>query len=324
MPGIAVRLQIIAGATLALSAMQAHAQTFPSKPIRIVVPLAAGGPGDVLARSVAQKLTENVGQQVVVDNRPGANTNIGNEAVAKSAPDGYTLLATASTLTINPALYTNLTYDAVKSFAPVTLIAWTPLVLVVHPSLPVKSVQELVALARAKPGLLNYSSAGTASSSHLSGELFKALARVSMVNIQYKSNSQELIDLLAGNVHLAFGTASVVSPHVKAGRLRALAVTSPKPSALAPGLPAIAEAGLPGYQAESLHAVFAPARTPEAIVKRLNAEIVRLLHAPSTREQFLAAGVEAVGSTPEELAAMITSEIARWSNVIRQAGLRAE
>jgi tripartite-type tricarboxylate transporter receptor subunit TctC len=188
----------------------------------------------------------------------------------------------------------------------------------------VKSVHDLVALARAKPGMLNYSSAGTASSSHLSGELFKALAHVSMINIQYKNNSQEMIDLLAGNVQLAFGTASVVSPYVKAGRLRALAVTSPQPSALAPGLPAIAQSGLPGYEAESLHAVFAPARTPEAIVKRLNAEIVKLLRSPRVKEQFFAAGVESVGSTPEELAALVTSEIARWDAVIRQAGIRAE
>jgi tripartite-type tricarboxylate transporter receptor subunit TctC len=197
-------------------------------------------------------------------------------------------------------------------------------VLVVHPSLPVKSVRELIAFAKAKPGLLNYSSAGTASSSHLSGELFKSLAGVNMVNIQYKSNSQELIDLLAGNVHLAFGTASAVIPYVKSGRLRALAVTSAERSPLAPGLPTIAASGLPGYESEALHAVFVPAKTPDAIVKRLNAEIVRVLKLPDTRQQFLALGVEAVGSTPEELAAVIRSEIARWSKVLKDAGIRAD
>jgi hypothetical protein len=209
MHGISVKLQIVAGAMLVLSALQAYGQSFPSKPIRIVVPLAAGGPGDVLARSVAQKLTETMGQQVVVDNRPGANTNIGNEAVAKSAPDGYTLLATASTLTINPALYANLTYDAVKSFAPVTLIAWTPLVLVVHPSLPVKSVPELAALAKAKPGQIYYGSAGSGSVLHLAGEMFNTMASVKLVHVPYKGVTNAFSDLLGGQISLMFPGAPI-------------------------------------------------------------------------------------------------------------------
>ncbi|MGZ5116998.1 MAG: tripartite tricarboxylate transporter substrate-binding protein [Burkholderiales bacterium] len=299
---------------------QAQAQAWPTKPIRIVT-AGVGGGNDWLSRVIAQGIAGPLGQQLVVDNRGGGV--IPGEVVSRTAPDGYTLLVMAGSLWVGQ-LMRKTPYEVQRDFAPITLADRAPNVLVVHPSLPLKSVQDLVALARAKPSLLNYSSAGTASSSHLSGELFKALARVNMVNIQYKNNSQEMVDLLAGNVQLAFGTASVVSPYVKTGRLRALAVTSAKPSPLAPGLPAIAQAGLPGYQAEALHAVFAPARTPDAIVRRLNAEIVKLLHAPSTKEQFFAAGVEAVGSTPEELAATVTSEIARWGSVIRQAGIRAE
>jgi tripartite-type tricarboxylate transporter receptor subunit TctC len=296
------------------------AQSYPTKPIRIVT-AGVGGGNDWLSRVIAQGISGPLGTPLVVDNRGGGV--IPGEVVSRAAPDGYTLLVMAGSLWVGQ-LMRKTPYEVQRDFVPITLADRAPNVLVVHPSLPVKSVHDLVALAKAKPSLLNYSSAGTASSSHLSGELFKALARVSMVNIQYKNNSQEMVDLLAGNVQLAFGTASVVSPYVKAGRLRALAVTSAKPSPLAPGLPAIAEAGLPGYQAEALHAVFAPARTPDVIVRRLNAEIVKLLHAPSTQEQFFAAGVEAVGSTPDELAATVTSEIARWGNVIRQAGIRAD
>ena len=239
---------MFAGAVLALAAVHAPAQNYPAKPIRIVVPLAAGGPGDVLTRAVAQKLTDSIGQQVVVDNRPGANTNIGNEAVAKSAPDGYTLLSTASTLTINPALYANLPYDAVKSFAPVTLIAWTPLVLVVHPSLPVKSVHELVALAKTKPGQIYYGSAGSGSVLHLAGEMLNTMARIKLVHVPYKGVTNAFSDLLGGQISLMFPGAPIALPQVRAGKLRALATTGDKRAAAAPELPTVAEAGLPGYE----------------------------------------------------------------------------
>jgi tripartite-type tricarboxylate transporter receptor subunit TctC len=298
----------------------AHAQSYPSKPIRIVT-AGIGGGNDWLSRVIAQGISGPLGQSVVVDNRGGGV--IPGEVVSRAAPDGYTLLVMSSSLWIGELLRKT-PYDVRRDFVPITLADRAPNVVVVHPSLPAKSVKELIALARARPGALNYSSAGTASSSHLSGELFKALAHVDMVNIQYKNNSQEMVDLLAGNVHVAFGTASVVVPYARSGKLRALAVTSPQPSPLAPGLPTVASAGLPGYQAEALHAVFAPAKTPEAIVRRLHAEIVKVLRAPGMKDQFFAAGVEAVGGTAEELATLIASEIVRWRAVITHAGIRAE
>ena len=298
----------------------AHAQSYPTKPVRIVT-AGLGGGNDWVSRFIAQGVSPALGQQVIVDNRGGGV--IPGEIVARAPADGHTLLVMSSSLWIGQLLR-KVPYDAVRDFAPITLADRAPNVLVVHPSLPVRSVRELIALARSRPGMLNYSSAGTASSSHLSGELFKALAGVNIVNIQYKNNSQETVDLLAGNIQLAFGTASVVVPYVRAGKLRALAVTSAQPSPLAPDLPTIAASGLASYEAESLHAVFAPAKTPDQIVRRLNAEIVKLLSLPETKTLVLGAGVEAVGSSPESLAAMIQSEITRWSTVIRQAGIHAE
>jgi tripartite-type tricarboxylate transporter receptor subunit TctC len=304
---------------LAIAAI-AGAQTYPSKPIRIVT-AGIGGGNDWLSRVIAQGISIPLGQPVIVDNRGGGV--IPGEVVARAPADGYTVLVMSGGLWIGQ-LMRKVPYDVLRDFAPITLADRAPNILVVHPSVPVRSVKELIALAKAKPGMLNYSSAGTASSSHLSGELFKALAAVDMVNIQYKNSSQETVDLIAGNIQLAFGTASVVLPYVKAGKLRALAVTSAERSALAPNLPAIAASGVPGYQSESLHAVFAPAKTPEPILKRLHAEIVKLLRMPETREQFLTAGVEVVANSPDELAAIMRSEIARWSGVIRRAGIRAE
>ena len=263
---------VFAGVALALLASPAVAQTFPSKSIRIVVPLAAGGPGDVLARAVGQKLAENVGQPVVIDNRPGANTNIGNEAVAKSPPDGYTLLATASTLTINPSLYANLPYDAVKSFAPLTLIATTPLVLVVHPSLPVKSVQELAALAKSKPGQLHYGSAGSGSVLHLAGEMFNTMARVKLVHVPYKGVTNAFSDLLGGQISLMFPGAPIALPQARAGKLRALATTGDKRAPAAPELPTVAEMGFPGYEVSVWYGLLAPAGTPAATINRLHSD----------------------------------------------------
>ncbi len=315
---------VLASALLAQLATYAHAQSFPAKPIRIVVPLAAGGPGDVLARSVAQKLTENVGQQVVVENRPGANTNIGNEAVARSAPDGYTLLATASTLTINPALYSNLTYDAVKSFAPVTLIAWTPLVLVVHPSLPVKSVPELVALAKAKPAQIYYGSAGSGSVLHLAGEMFNTMARVKLVHVPYKGVTGAFSDLLGGQISLMFPGAPIALPQARAGKLRALATTGEKRAPAAPELPTVAEMGFAGYEVSVWYGLLAPAGTPPATLTRLHSEIVKVVKLPEVAERWAALGAEPLTSTPEEFAAFIKNDLSKWAKVVRDSGAKVD
>jgi tripartite-type tricarboxylate transporter receptor subunit TctC len=311
---------LLAVTLLTIVTPAAHAQTYPTKPVRIVT-AGVGGGNDWVSRVIAQGISGPLGQQVIVDNRGGGV--IPGEVVSRAQPDGHTLLVMSGSLWVGQLLR-KVPYDAVRDFAPITLADRAPNILVIHPSLPPRSVRELIALAKAKPGMLNYSSAGTASSSHLSGELFKALAGVNMVNIQYKNNSQETVDLLTGNVQLAFGTASLVIPSVHRGKLRALAVTSAQPSALAPGLPTIAASGLPGYEAESLHAVFAPAKTPDAIVRRLNVEIVNLLRMPEIKALFLGARVEAVGSSSEELGAIIRSEITKWSKVITQAGIHAE
>ncbi len=293
---------------------------YPVKYIRIVT-AGIGGGNDWLARVIAQGIAGPLGQPVIVENRGGGV--IPGEVVSHAPADGYTLLAMSGGLWVGQLLRKT-PYDVLRDFVPVTLADRAPNIVVVHPSVPVKSMRELIALAKAKPNMLNYSSAGTASSSHLSGELFKALAGVQMVNIQYKNNSQETVDLLSGNIQLSFATASVVMPQIKSRRLRALAVTSAQPSPLAPDLPTVASAGLAGYESESLHAVFAPAGTADGIVRRLNTEIVKLLRTPEVREQFIASGVEAVGSTPEELTALLRSEMARWSAVIKQAGIHAE
>ena len=313
-----------AGVALALLASPAVAQTFPSKSIRIVVPLAAGGPGDVLARAVGQKLAENVGQPVVIDNRPGANTNIGNEAVAKSPPDGYTLLATASTLTINPSLYANLPYDAVKSFAPLTLIATTPLVLVVHPSLPVKSVQELAALAKSKPGQLHYGSAGSGSVLHLAGEMFNTMARVKLVHVPYKGVTNAFSDLLGGQISLMFPGAPIALPQARAGKLRALATTGDKRAPAAPELPTVAEMGFPGYEVSVWYGLLAPAGTPAATINRLHSEIVKIVQLPEIAERWAVLGAEPAHNTPEQFAAFLKNDLVKWTKVVRDSGAKVD
>lgn len=312
------------GAALALSAFHAHAQNYPAKPIRIVVPLAAGGPGDVLTRAVAQKLTDSIGQQVVIDNRPGANTNIGSEAVAKSAPDGYTLLSTASTLTINPALYANLPYDAVTSFAPVTLIAWTPLVLVVHPSLPVKSVPELVGLAKARPAQIYYGSAGNGSVLHLAGEMLNTMARVKLVHVPYKGVTNAFSDLLGGQISLMFPGAPIALPQVRAGKLRALATTGDKRAPAAPELPTVAETGFPGYEVSVWYGLLAPAGTPPATINRLHAEIVKVVQLPEITERWVALGAQPITNTPAEFAAFLRNDLAKWAKVVRESGAKVD
>jgi tripartite-type tricarboxylate transporter receptor subunit TctC len=295
-------------------ATAACAQDFPNRPIRIITS-ALGGGSDFAARLVAQGISGPLGQPVLVENRSGV---IPGEMVVQSPPDGHNLLVAAGTLWIGPLLQKS-PYDPVRDFAPITLIAKAPNVLVVHPSVPAKTVKELIALAKAKP--LNASSGGTGGGSHLSIELFNALAGVKIVRVPYKSGSQEIADLIGGQVEMTFGAPAPLMPHVKAGKLRALAVTSAQPSALLPEFPTIAASGLPGYEMVSITGMFAPAKTPPPVIKRLNSEVVRYLQTAEAKEKLLASGVEPVGSSPEELAATVKAEIARMGKVIKDAGI---
>ncbi len=309
-----------AGVALACS-VPLGAQQFPGKTIRIVTATAGSGT-DFAARLFAQGMAAPLGQQVIVENRPSGVAP--GQAVAQSAPDGYTLLLTSSTLWLAPLMQNNIPYDPLKDFSPVALTTRAPAILVVHPSLPVKSVRELISFARSRPGQLNYSSSGTGSSSHLAGELFKVMGGVNIVRIPYAADSQEKADLLAGQVQLTFGGAASVAPHVKAGRLRALAVTSAERSALLPQLPTVAAEGLQGYEAVSLQGVFAPAKTPAQIINRLNQEIVRVLYQPDVKEKFLTIVIEPVGGSAEQFGATLATEVTRWSKVIKVAGIRVE
>lgn len=314
----------IAVLTLGAALHPASAQNFPVKPIRVIVPLAAGGPGDVLARVIGQKLSEHVGQPVIIDNRPGANTNIGTEFVAKAPPDGYTLLATASTLTINPSMYATLSYDPLRDFAPLTLIASTPLVLVVHPSLPVKSVKELIALARSKPGQLNYGSAGNGSALHLAGEMFNSLARVKLVHVPYKGVTNAFSDLLGGQISIMFPGAPIALPQVKAGKLRALGTTGAGRTAAAPELPPIGESGLPGYEVSVWYGILAPAGTPTAVINRLHSEISKIVQLPEIKERWAVLGAEALHNTPEQFAAFLKADLGKWAKVVRDSGAKID
>jgi len=295
------------------------AQSYPSRPVRIVTaPIGAGN--DFMARLIAQGLTAPLGQQLVVDNRPAG---ILGELVAKSPPDGYTLLAVGSVLWLTPLLQDNVGYDPVKDFAPIAVTSRSVNLLVVHPSLPAGSVKALIALAKARPGQLNYATGGTGSSNHLAGELFKSMAGVNLVRIPYKGAGPAVNDLLSGQVQIMFPTTASSLQHVKSGRLKALGVTSLKPTVLAPGLPALAESGLPGYESVVIYGLFAPAKTPPAIVERLNAELVPFLRSEATTERLLNSGVEPVGSSPRELATVMESEMTRMGKLIKDARIRA-
>ena len=313
------------GALLALVATAASAQTYPTKPIRLVVPFPPGGATDILARDVAQKLTEAWGQQVIVDNRPGAGGNIGSELVAKSAPDGYTLeMGTVGTHAINASLYAKMPYDHVKDFVPVILVAGVPNVLVVNPAVPANSVAELIAYAKANPGKLNFASSGNGTSIHLSGELFKFMAGVQMTHVPYKGSAPALQDLIAGQVQLMFDNLPPSLPQIKAGKLRALAVTSLARAPALPDVPTMAEAGLPGYEASSWFGVLAPAGTPPAIVTKLNAEIAKWLATPEAKEKLSKQGANAAGGTPEDFAKHIAAETAKWAKVVKDSGAKID
>jgi tripartite-type tricarboxylate transporter receptor subunit TctC len=309
----------------AVSAGTALADEYPSKPIRLVVPFAAAGTTDFLARAIAQKLGSNLGTSVVVDNRPGAGGNIGSDIVAKSEPDGYTLLlGTVGTHAINASLYKKMPYDTVKDFAPVTLVASVPNMVVVHPSVPAKSIKELIALAKAKPGSLSFGSSGSGSSIHLSGELFKSMAGVDMLHVPYKGSGPAVSDLIGGQINMMFDNMPSSLPHVKAGRLRAIAVTSGKRSPAMPDLPTVAEAGVPGYESVAWFGVLAPAGTPPALVKKLNAEIVKVLKSPDVAQRLASQGAEPVFNTPEEFSALIKTEMVKWAKVIKASGAQVD
>ena len=296
-------------------------QGYPVKPVRVVT-AGVGGGNDFVARIVAQGLATSFGQQVIVDNRASATS--AGEITAKAQPDGYTLMYYGSNIWLLPLLRSGVPFDPVKDFAPIILAVSAPNLVVVHPSLPVKSIKDLIAYAKAKPGELNYASGTTGSSTHLAVELFKVMTGVDMVNIFYKSGGTQIPDLLAGRVQLAFLPAATVAPYVKSGKLRGVAVTSNRPSALAPDLPTVAAAGLPGYESTATQGVFAPAGTSAAIIKLLNQEIGRLLNQAEVREKLLNSGVEVVGSTPEQFGAYIKSEMTRLGTVIKDAGIREQ
>jgi tripartite-type tricarboxylate transporter receptor subunit TctC len=308
----------LAAAALLVAAASASAQEYPSKTVRIVASEAGGG-GDFVGRLVAQGLTGVFGQQVIVDNRGGGV--IAGELVARSAPDGYTLLLYGNTLWLLPLMRKQVPYDPHKDFVPVTLAARAVNVLVVHPSLPAKSVKDLIALARARPGQLNFSTAAPGTANHLAAELFKSMAKVNIVRISYRGAPSALNAVMSGEVQLMFATAAPAKPVIQAGRVRALAVTTATRSMTYPDLPTIAESGLPGFEVVTAHGIFAPARTPDAIVTRLHQEIVRVLQRPETKERFASIGAEPVGSTPAQLAAFMKDEVARMGKVIREAGI---
>jgi len=311
---------------VASSTSAAFAQTtgYPVKPIRLIVPYPPGGGTDIIARPLAQKLTENLGQQVIVDNRGGAGGNIGMEFVAKSAPDGYTLVVgLTAQLAVNPSLFPKLPYDPLRDFAPITLLGDQPYLLVVHPSVPAQSVKEFIALARARPGQLTYASSGNGSGAHLAGEMLKSMARIDLVHVPYKGAGLAMPDLIAGQVQFSFITHTTSGPLLQSGRLRALGVTTAKRSPALPDLPAIAET-LPGYDSAVWYGVLAPAGTPREIVARLNREILRVLGSADFHQRFTMAAVAPIGSTPEQLGDYIKSEIARWAKLVRESGARID
>ena len=300
------------------------AQNYPTRPIRFIVPFAPGGANDIVARMIGVKLTEAWGQPVVIDNRGGAGGVIGADLVAKSFPDGYTLLMANVNFATNPGLIPNLPYDTTRDFAAVSLLATSPSVLVVHPSLPVRSVKELIALAKSKPGQLVYSSSGAGSTGHMAMELLKQLAGIDMLAVHYKGGGPALIDLIAGRVSPGFATILSAAPHIESGRLRALAVTTTKRSTALPELPTVAEAGVPGYEFTGWWGVVVPARTPPPVVAKLNGALVRILAQTEVRERLVREGAEPASTTPDAFATYMRAEVAKWNKVIKTANIRIE
>ncbi|OGA46279.1 MAG: hypothetical protein A3F74_27140 [Betaproteobacteria bacterium RIFCSPLOWO2_12_FULL_62_58] len=316
---------LLFAALMAALAGESVAQAnYPNRPVRVIVPSSPGGGTDILTRLLTPQLSERLGQQVIVDNRPGAGSIIGNEIVARSPPDGYTLLMGISTLAILPSMHKKLSYDALRDLAPITQTISAPNILVVHPSLPVKSVKELIAFAHKRPGELNFASAGLGTNPHLSMELFLSMAKLRMVHIAYKGLGPAIIDLLAGHVVVATATMLTGLPHVRSGRLRGLGVTGARRSSVLPDLPTVAEAGLPGYEVTQWYGLFAPAETPGEIIAKLHAATAAVLQTPAIREKFAADGADAVGNTPDEFARFIRAETDKWTKVVRTAGIKPQ
>jgi tripartite-type tricarboxylate transporter receptor subunit TctC len=312
----------LAMVALGVCACGAYAQNFPAKPVRLIVPFAPGGSTDIVARVLGQKLNEMWGQPVLVDNRAGGSTVIGTEIVARAPPDGHTLLVTPAPFTIVPSLIPKLPYDPQKDFEPVTLINTTPLVVVVHPGVPAKSMKDLIALAKSKPGTLNYGSSGSGGSNHLAGELFNAMAGVKMVHVPYKGNAPALTDLVGGHVDVVFNGLTSALPFIKSGKLRALGMTSLNRSATLPQVPTLDEAGLKGFQAVAWNGLTAPARTPKTVIDKLNADVLKVVRAPELVEKLRAEGSDPVGSSVEQYTAFLRDEIAKWGKVIRAANIK--
>lgn len=301
------------------------AQSFPTKPIRFIVPFPAGGGADLWARVIGQKLTETWGQNVIVDNRSGASGIIGTELVSKAAPDGYTLLmGTTGTHATNPVVFSKLPYDSIQDFAPISNFVDTPFMLVVHPSVPVKSLRDLIGFAKARRGQLNYASFGNGSSAHLAGELFKSVAKLDILHVPYRGGPPAMIDLVGGQVSMMFNSLPAVIPQVKSGRLRGIAVASAARAKGIPGIPTFAEAGLPGFEAGSWYGVFAPAGTPSAVIAKLHSEIVNMLKVPDVQQRLASEGADPVGNSPAEFAAQVKGDLAKWGKVARESGIRAE
>ncbi len=296
---------------------------WPTRAVRMILPFPPGGGTDILGRLIAERLSASIGQPVVTENRGGAGGNVGAEAAARSAPDGYTIVLVAPSLAISPTLYSKINYDPVKDFAPVSLVATVPNVMITQPSLP-GQLQEFIAFAKAKPGALNFGSGGAGTSNHLAGELFNIVTGAKLVHVPYKGVNLAMQDVLAGNVHLVFIGIPAAAPHVKAGKLRALAVVAPQRSSALPDVPTVAEAGLKDFEVTTWYGVLAPAGTPPPVVRRLNAELVKIMHAPEMKEKLTATGTEPLTSTPEEFAAYIKREIAKWGDVVRKAGVKAD
>jgi len=315
---------VVVGCALCAAMPAALGQPYPTKPVRMIAASSPGSAVDIVARIVAQKLGEQLGQQVVVDNRAGAGGNLGAELAAKAAPDGYTLFMGTPAHAINTGLYRKLNYDLIRDFSPVTQVTSGQYVVVVHPSLPAKSIRELIALARGKPGQLNYASAGSGNATHLAGELFASATRIKLVHVPYKGSGPAVTDLVGGQVQLMFANLVAALPQVKTGRIRALAVTGQTRAAAAPELPTVIEAGVPGYVVTSWFGVLVPAATPRELIMKLNAELARTMSAPDVRDRLAADGAEPTTGTPEQFGAFLRAEIAQWTKVVKDAGIVAE
>ncbi|WP_194723830.1 tripartite tricarboxylate transporter substrate binding protein [Noviherbaspirillum malthae] len=322
-PLIRTLVGVLSFSILAGSAVAAPG-SYPDKPVRMLVGYSAGGATDVIARLVAQKLSTQMGQQFIVENKPGANGNIAAELAARSAPDGTTLYVAAINNTINASLYNNLSFNFERDFAPVSLIATVPNILVVHPSVPAKTVKEFIELAKKKPGEINFASSGSGSSIHMSGELFKMMTGVDMLHVPYKGSAPAVTDLLGGRVQAMFDNAPSALPNVQNGRLRALAITGPKRSEMLPDLPTMVEAGLPGYEVTSWFALVAPANTPRDIIKRLNEEVTKALQTPEMRASLAKLGADPFGTTPEQLKSFVSAETTRWAKVVKTSGAKVD